>query len=613
MRLILQRCARTLTAGLVLLAVLFAGTARSADPQPYQVTLAPTGNAALDAALTGSSMLLSLRETAPVGGFALVQRALADRERFTTALHSFGYYKARIDQTIAGQAIDDPALAARIDSAPADQPVPVAVSFVLGPQFTLGRVAIAGLVPARVEAKLGLAAGDPALSAQVLAAQARLEDALRQDGYPFAKVPTPVAILQADRDQLDVTFAPVPGPQADIGPITVNGLQNMNQAFVHQRLTVRQGEPYSPTTLDAARSDLAALGPFASVRVQTADSLDAQGQIPVIFDVTERKLHAVDLGVAYSTDLGVNFNAGWHDRNLFGNGEQLNLTATNELGGTAITKPGYQAAAQFLKPDFLTRNQTLEMDLTALSQSLQAYDQTALLQKIALNRTFSPAWSASLGLSGEQESITQEGATNHYNLAGVPGTLRYDSTNNLMNPTRGVRATLSVTPMLSLSQATQTFVIMQANGSTYIDVTNDGFSVLALRGLLGQMAGGGVFGVPPDQRFYAGGSSTVRGYKYQTVGPQFADGKPIGGTAIAAGSVEFRQRFLDKYGIVAFVDAGQVNPSGSPFSGNWHAGAGIGGRYYTDFGPIRLDIAVPLEREHGGDSFELYISIGQAF
>ena len=127
------------------------------------------------------------------------------------------------------------------------------------------------------------------------------------------------------------------------------------------------------------------------------------------------------------------------------------------------------------------------------------------------------------------------------------------------------------------------------------------------------MSGAGVFGLPPDQRFYAGGSATVRGYRYQTLGPQFRDGTPTGGTAISTGTVEWRQRILGNYGIVGFVDVGQVSSNGAPFTSDWHAGAGIGARYYTSIGPIRLDVAVPLNKLPGGDLLEIYIGIGQAF
>jgi translocation and assembly module TamA len=586
---------------------------RAADPQPYDVTLKPTGDAALDAALHDSANLISLRDTAPVGGFALTERARQDEQRFDTALRSFGYYKAKISLTISGHPLDDPTLPSTIDQAPASPALPVVASFDLGPRFQLGRVSISTPVPADIPSHLGIESGQPAVAADVLAAQGRLLDALRADSYPLAKVPVPIATLRSAEDKLDVEFQPEAGPKAEIGPITLSGLKDMNESFVRQRLTLHQGEPYNPATIEAARLDLSSIGVFSVVRASPADVLDPEGQLPITFDLTERPLHGVDLGVAYSTDLGVNFNTAWHDRNLFGNAEQLNLTAAMQLGGNAVTKPGYAIGGQFLKPDFLARDQTLEISLNAVKQSLQAYDQTALLEKIALNRKLSPHWTVSLGLSGEQESIIQEDETRHYNLIGIPASIRYDNTTSLLDPVSGIRAALSVTPTQSLGSSSATFFIMQLAGSTYLDMLNDGRSVVALRGLLGQASGVGVFGLPPDQRFYAGGSSTVRGYRYQTLGPQFPDRTPLGGTAIATGTVELRQRILSSYGVVGFVDVGQVNSDGAPLSGAWRAGAGVGARYYTPIGPIRLDLAVPLDKLPGGDAFEVYIGIGQAF
>lgn len=586
---------------------------RGADPQPYAVTLKPTGDSALDAALQGSSTLISLQKSSPVAGFALSERARQDTARFQTALQSFGYYKATVITTIGGHKLDDPALPAIIDSAPANPPLPVAVSFDLGPRFKLGSVTISTKVPPDVPSHLDLKPGQPAMSAQILQGQTQLLDALRADGYPLAKVPVPVAILHPDQNLLDVDFQPDAGPKADIGPISFSGLKHMNESFVRKRLLLHQGEPFSPQAIENARSDLSSIGVFGVVRAEPASALDPQGQLPIKFDLTERPLHAVDAGIGYSTDLGVNLTAGWHDRNLFGNAEQLNLTAAYQAGGDAIRRPGYFAGAQFLKPDFLQRDQTLELDLNAIKQSLQAYEQTALQEKIAINRKLSPHWTGSLGFSGEQESILQEGVTRHYNLVGIPASLKYDSTTSLLDPTSGIRALLSVTPTEAISTPSATFFISQLSGSTYLDVFKDGRSVVALRGLVGQVSGAGIFAVPADQRFYAGGSATVRGYRYQTLGPQFPDRIPTGGTAVSTATVELRQRILGSYGVVGFMDVGQVSSSGGPFTSNWHAGAGVGGRYYTPIGPIRLDFAVPLNKLPGGDTFEVYIGIGQAF
>lgn len=606
------RHALPLLLGLLLLAWAIPASP-AAEPQPYTVKLKPTGDKPMDKALHDASMLISLEKKAPVGGFALVERARQDETRFQTVLQSFGYYKASIAISIGGHRLANINLPNLIDRLPAKPPVPVDVSFDPGPLFHLGTVTINGTVPPQARENLELRTGQPAVAANVVAAQNRLLSALRDESYPLAKVTLPPATLRLATNQLDVAFDAETGPRAKLGPIRITGLKYMHEPFVRHRLLIHPGEPFSPAKLNAARTDLMSLGVFSSVRMEPAEHLDASGNLPITVQVAERPRHAVDLGAGYATDLGLNFNVGWHDRNLFGNAEQLNLLASTNFGGNATTKPGYNFTAQFLKPDFFARRQQLQLDLGVIKQSLLAYDQRALTQQIRINRQVGAHWQLSYGLLGEQEVIEQEGVTREYNLAGIPLVAKYDTTNSVLNPTTGIRARLSITPMHSFSGQESTFFIMQAAASTYIDLSGNGRSVLAMRGLVGKIAGAGVFGVPPDQRFYAGGSSTVRGFRYQSIGPKFPDGEPTGGNAISAGSIEFRQRILGSWGAVAFVDAGQVSADGVPFTSHWRIGTGVGVRYYTSIGPIRLDIAVPVNREPGGDAFEVYIGIGQAF
>ena len=161
-------------------------------------------------------------------------------------------------------------------------------------------------------------------------------------------------------------------------------------------------------------------------------------------------------------------------------------------------------------------------------------------------------------------------------------------------------------------------MILQGTASTYVDLhslglAKPGLSVLALRGLVGSAEGATQFALPPDQRFYGGGSTTVRGFKYQSLGPLFRDGYPEGGAAIDAATIELRQRVWHNIGAVVFADAGQVNTSSAPFQGKLQEGVGVGARYYTAIGPIRVDVAVPTTKPPHGDSFELYLGLGQAF
>jgi translocation and assembly module TamA len=421
---------------------------------------------------------------------------------------------------------------------------------------------------------------------------------------------------------LDVIFKAEAGARAKIGVIHLEGLKDVNESFVRKALLVHPGDLYSPSKIEAARQALLATNVFSGIEVRAADHLDPDGTIAITFDIQERKLHSVALTAGYSTDLGVSLSASWSHRNLFGNAEQLNLSAAgNGLGGSATHSLGYNLSAQYIEPMFLNNDQVLELDLRGVKQDLDAYDQTAIIAGAYVRRKFSKLWTASVGLSGTQERISQEGVARDYLLFAVPLTATYDSTgltDPLLDPTHGLRATVSATPTHAFGDPSSNYVILQAAGSTYFDlsgfgISDPGRSVLALRGLVASIQGASQFGLPPDQRLYAGGSGTVRGYDYQSIGPQFPDGKPIGGLSAEAATIEFRQRLFEDFGAVAFVDAGQASDVSAPFTGTVRVGAGVGVRYYTPIGPLRVDVAVPLNRAPRGAAFGVYIGLGQAF
>ena len=621
------------------LAGLPVAAALAADPQPYRTTVAPIGDPALDQAINDSATLLTLHDRAPVGPFALVARARSDVGRVTAALHSYGYYLGSVTVTVAGRPLDDPGLPALLDAKPASETVAVEVKPTTGNLFHIGRVSLTGDAPPESMGMLALARGAPARAADVLAARDRLLAGLLGEGRALARVQPPVATLDIGRNALDVSFAVAAGPRVDLGPIAISGETRLHESYLRRRLLLRQGQHYDPAAIEKARQDLAAVPALASVRIAEPDTLDGAGQLPVAVVVAERPLHAVDFGAAYATDLGGSVTANWTHRNLFGNAETLTLSAAaTGVGGSAVRQPGYDVGALLTLPDFLARGQSLAFGASALKEYLDAYNRTAALGNVTLSRKLSEVLTLSGGVALEFAKITQEGQSNTYNLVQLPLTAAYDDTGSLFDPVHGIRATLTLTPSVDLNNHRagagttrigpsgngSEFVIIQANGSTYLDMgrallgARPGRSVLALRGLVGSISGASTFDLPPDQRFYAGGGGTVRGFRFQSIGPRFADGRPIGGTSIEVGSVELRQRFGASYGAVAFVDAGQVGPSSTPFGGTGggvKAGAGVGARYYTSIGPIRADVAVPLNKDPNQktDSVELYIGIGQAF
>lgn len=641
------------------LLLLCSSLAWSADPQKYQVQFGDTRDSALNATLQGTSELSALRKTAPVGPYGLIGRAQGDIGRLKTVLESFGYYQGSVSITIDSLPLSDPGLGEELTNKSAKDEAHVNVSFTLGPLFHLGKIELTGEVPPKAAAALQLSSGAPAVAAQVLAAADRMRQALANDGYAYAKVDTPHAKENSAQHILNVTIHVTPGGKYRLGEIRLNGLKTIKESFIRRRLLIHSGDEYQANKIEAARKDLLAVGVFTQVSAALDPKPDASGQVPLTFTFKERKPHAVGLTGAYSSDLGASFGVNWLKHEITGKADSLSLSANviNLGGGTATNGIGYDLDGKYLIPDWKTRDQSLQVELGALRQSLQAYDQKAVHTGVAVIRKLSNIWSASAGITAEREQIVQESppdpvvsasvgcttnivppkpgtseprCTYHYTLIGLPLSATYNTTglnSPLADATKGVRATLTVTPTFSLGHPSSRFVVTQVIAATYFDLKDWGLahdpgrSVLALRALAGLAGGASQFSLPPDQRFYAGGSGTIRGYRYQSVGPFFpGDGNPIGGTAINAGTIEFRQRVGPVLGFATFVDAGNVSRNLDPLNGALKVGAGAGVRYYTALGPLRVDLAFPLERRRKGpgvvkpdDAFEVYIGLGQAF
>ncbi len=237
--------------------------------------------------------------------------------------------------------------------------------------------------------------------------------------------------FQADR-VLDVSFHVVTGAKVNIGEIRIRGLKRMRESFVRRRLLVHTGERYGASKIERARKDLLALGVFTSVTVELGATANAAGEVPITFRVRERLLHAVSLSAAYSTDLGGSSGVTWTDRDMTGKADQLTLGASVlNLGGTASTGVGYDLTAKYLLPEFGHRDQSLQLAVQAINQSLQAYDQKALTFGATLTRKLSNIWTVNVGVTAEVESIGQEG----YYQEPCPSATAADCPNPTFPPT----------------------------------------------------------------------------------------------------------------------------------------------------------------------------------
>ena len=606
---------RTILACILLCAL--AQSAHAADPQPYNVTIEPSVSSDIDSLLNSSSLLVTLRDTAPVPPFGLIARATGDVQRLSSVLNSFGYYNPAIAITIEGRPLDDPMLPPLLDQSPQGMAVNVQVVIEEGALYRLRRITLEGTIPPAAEQTFGLSPGAPAIGANVAAARDRLLTALQDDGYALATVSEPVAYADDPAAAIDIQLRVETGPQVQIGSVAFQGLERVNESFARGAFPLAEGERFRPSHIETARRELLETGVFSTVTVRAANQVSADGRLALTIEVQERPRRAVNLGGAYSTDLGISLSASWTHRNLFGNAEQLILSAAGTgLWGNATDDVGYQFAARFIKPAFLRPDQTGELGLNAVKQDLRAYKQRAETIGVSLRREFSPRWTGGVGLTVTHDDVSQKDVGRIYQLLALPITANYDSTgltNPLLDATNGMRASLIVTPTQAFGAQSLTFAILQASASTYFDLAGGGRTVLALRGIVGSALGASNFDLPPDQRLYAGGSGTVRGFRSQSIGPLFPDGDPIGGTAVDAATVELRQRLFGNFGVVAFVDAGQASDEGVPFTGTLRVGAGAGVRYYTPIGVVRADVAIPLNRPPDGDTFGIYIGLGQAF
>lgn len=681
----------------------------TSDPAiPYDVTLTPTKQADLDAAIAASSQLKSLQTSHTVGAYALAGRIRSDYDRINSALESQGYYagSVKISVKVGARTVDgkDPSLPDILKALGKNQKVAITISATLGPRFSLGNVvlttppqhpptvavpaptapavkdsaakktpvaktsaqtplgkassdgksvptpppaaagaatseqAIAQAQPVSLSPEerkaFGLSSGQPAVAADVLAAQNSLLNQLQEEGYATASVSPPLAYLKPQTHTLDIVFRVSRGPKVVIGPISMTGLVHTKQRYLMNRLELKEGELYRPSRIEAARQDLASTGVFASVQVRNTPPIitlppsrtlmpGILQAMPIEFGFKEAKRRTLSAQVGYSTDLGGRVGVSWTHHNLLGNAEQLRLTAlVTGLGGSAQQGLGYDVYADFMKPDFLSKGQNLSVRLEGIRQLLYSYHQTAIIGRAGLNRHVGKYWNVSGGVMGEQEQIKQFGDTRSYFIIAAPLNATFDNT-QLSNPidpaTHGVRASLSVTPSESLENGSSFFTLLSAQVSTYFDlkhlgISRPGRSVIAVRGIVGSVQGASTYQIPPDQRLYAGGPATVRGFRYQGVGPQYGKTKyGIGGTSMDAGSVEFRQRLPMNLGFAGFVDAGQVGTGSRPGQGTLRVGYGGGVRYFTPIGPIRVDVALPMNRPAYGDKWELYFGLGETF
>ncbi len=533
------------------------------------------------------------------------RRARDDAELLTSILQSQGYYDSEVDTRIRREG---EAIAVILRASP-------------GPRYSFASVELPGLESAGPKADelreaFAVAAGDPVVAEDVIAANVALRVALGEEGFATAEVGEQDIVIDHETRTARLVLPVAPGPAARFGDIQVTGQPPFSAQHVGRIARFKKGDMYERSEVDDLRRALIATGLVASVDTRVVPRGGGElVDIAVHMEPAPYRTIAGEFG--YGTGEGVRLEASWQHRNFF------NPEGALTLRGVAGTQEQL-AAVTLRRNNFRRRDQVLTAQLSASNINRDAFDAKTLLLAAGIERQsnfiWHKKWTWSFGseliASDERDTIeaTGEKRRRTFLIAALPASLGYDGSDDLLNPTRGFRLNGRVSPELSFHGGTFGYTRAQFDASAYRPASES--VVLAGRIRLGSIIGADRDAIAPSRRFYAGGGGSVRGYGYQRLGPRDIDGDPIGGRSLAEFSLEARIRlkaFGGNLGIVPFVDGGTLSTSAMPDFGDWQFGAGLGLRYYSSFGPIRVDVGTPLNPQSGDSRVAVVVSLGQAF
>ncbi|MBT3258850.1 MAG: outer membrane protein assembly factor [Deltaproteobacteria bacterium] len=581
--------------------------------------------------LLGEVSLAVQKKSDPPKSLALLRRRCeGDLPEMQKVLRSFGYFRGTITFKIlspknAKDAEADRQSRTRTDHPETDSsavPPPVNPSTVhfevaLGSRFTFSKISIhlaphtpPGVLSPPTPAALKLVQDAPYSASLVVKAEEAILTRYKENGYPFPKISHRDVIADFKTNHVEVSFQVSPGPYARFGATRVTGLERLREKYVYELIPWKAGEPYDIRKIKAARETLFDTNLFGIVAFKNPEKVDAQDRLPMTVELKERAPRTVRLGLEYTTDYGPGFNGSWTHRNLFGMAEKLTASAILN----SITRT---AALRFEKPMFLNRDNTFISQISFNDETTDAYNATSGIATVILRQQFTKTFRAGGGL-GFHLSRVKDNATNErntYQLFYVPMTADLDTRKNILNPIQGYHLSLAMAPYQDISQSDIRFFRYVLGGSTYYNFNRGDWIVVAVQAAFGQIFGIDHDKMPADLRFYPGGGGSVRGYAYQMAGP-LKGNTPLGGLSMLTGSLELRFKITESIGLVPFVDAGTAYLDTVPDFSEQEMlyGAGLGLRYYTAIGPVRLDVAVPLNKREGVDSdYQIYVSIGQSF
>jgi translocation and assembly module TamA len=573
-----------------------AGWADSAIP--YSVTIEGIEDSALHTELKDVSDSLSLIDRPPASLGLLRTRAERDKDRFVRVLQSHGYFGARVEVVLKEDA------------------APLEVAFLIdtGPVYPVASVDIRiteenevhpHLIPS--PETIGLIPGRPFSASALMDAEKTLVRTFEKQGFPFPRLGERKIIVDHREPSVALELSLDPGLQAPFGDVEIRGLEAVEESVIRRLIPWKAGELFNVEQVESLQMALIRLGLFSSVRVLKEQELDEKGRLPVVISATERKHRSVGAGISYKTDEGPGATALWEHRNLFREGERLTLSGT----ASGITA---SAESIFFKPYFLRPDQSLRLLLRLAEDQPDPYTSRNISASASVARHLTERLRVSAGLGYKASRVEQLGIRESFTYLFLPLDAEWDGSDDLLDPTRGGRLGFYLVPFYDPSGKDPEFLKSRIRYRHYLKPFSAYPFVLAAGLSLGSITGAERDEIPADERFYAGGGGSIRGYSFQSVGP-FRQGLPVGGRSLLEIALEARLKFTERLGLVAFLDGGNAYVERLPdLDETLRWGCGLGFRYFTPVGPLRLDVAFPLNRRpEVDDRVQIYVSLGQAF
>ncbi len=552
--------------------------------------------------LKAVSQLSSLKKHPPASINALRYRAESDVPDLMKALRAQGYYEAtlsiRIDETSSDARVI-------IDIHPG--PVYRIEIFDIRLQSDPGSREIE--CPKVPLSALGIALDKPALSQKIIEAELLLLQNLSGCGYPLAKIDKREVIVDGKGKSVQVYLDVQAGPYAQFGKQSIEGNTRVKNRLIEGKISWKEGECYNSELVAETQKKLFDTGLFSSVLVTHAEELTEDHALRMRIEVAETKHRSINIGASYQTFFGPGITFGWEHRNISGLGRKLSLQGD-------LTKRSHTGVAIFLIPDFRRAGQDYIWQAQAFHEEIIPYSLRSYSLMNRLERKINEGLTVSLGGRLEKLYITSSAHNGVYPLLELPFYFRWSSANSLLNPTKGAVLQYTITPSTRLQKKPDCYLVQELVQSVYYPLTKNERVVLAQQITLGMILSDSLGVVPLSKRFLGGSEDDLRGYRYLTVSPLNEEHKPLGGRSAIFYTFETRFRLTQTIGLVPFFDLGNVYlPSIPHFKGKWYKSTGLGFRYFSFIGPLRLDLAFALDRRKDPPDppFRILLSMGQTF